>query len=270
MATNQVKEPHKLDADSYFAILPEWILDSDVSAQAIRLFALLNRYANQQGTCVPTQETLAKRMKCGDDTVARAAKELVAIGAIKITGRKKANGYRTSNLYTIRMTAPYKTNTANADIEVIDAPEIVEDQYLTDADTSIHTASARPGNTAPARPGNTAPARPKSESLNQSQLTKPMSLSSIAKKIALENWTPFKATSGESQKTIESRILQSLENGADEKQLAKGIKYLASNGKPVLPGSITDFLGRAAGASTPKGSIAADRSNLWDSVEETF
>jgi len=254
-ASKAVKEPHLLDQDQYFAMLPEWILDSDVSAQAIRLYALLNRYANAQGTCFPTQDTLATRMHASPDTVLRATKELMAIGALTVTHRRKENGEPTSNLYTLRFTQYHKKAVATK-VDRADAVE-VDRAGASQVDRADATqVSAR--------------ARYKSESLNDSHINQshPLSLSTIAKQIALDNWSPFKATSGEAQKTIEKRILQSLENGADKEQLGKAIKYLASNGQPILPGSITAFLGRASGVTPIKGSLAADAKTDWEKQSE--
>lgn len=256
MDTNQVKEPHSLEADQYFAMLPEWILDSDVSAQSIRLYALLNRYANAQGTCFPTQDTLAKRMRVSPDTVLRATKELMAIGALTVTYRRKENGEPTSNLYTLRMTQ-FRKKTVATEVDRKDA-EQVDRAGATQLDRTSATHVP-------------APVRYKSESLNQSHVNESHPpLSTIAKEIALENWSPFKASSGESQRTVINRILQSLENGADKQQLAKAINYLASNGQPILPGSITTFLGRANGATIAKGSMVADREVDWDSQSEVM
>ena len=256
MITNQLKEPHSLDADQYFAMLPEWILDSDVSAQAIRLYALLNRYANPQGTCFPTQDTLAKRMRVSPDTVLRATKELMAIGALTVTYRRKENGEPTSNLYTLRM-IQYRKKIDSSELDRKDATQL-DRKDATQLDRKDATQLP-------------APARYKSESFNQSHVNESHpSLSTLAKEIAINNWSPFKATSGESQKTVINRILQSLENGADHQQLAKAIKYLASNGQPILPGSITAFLGRAAGTNSIKGAIAADHEHDWTSESEVL
>ena len=39
----------EIQSREYFAIVPEWIVLADISSNAIRLYALLNRFANSQG-----------------------------------------------------------------------------------------------------------------------------------------------------------------------------------------------------------------------------
>jgi hypothetical protein len=105
----------EIHSDNYFAIVPEWIIDSDVSANAIRLYAILNRYANSRGQAFPTRATLAKRMSCSTDTVDRAKQELVEIGALTIQRRTTDAGDPTSNLYTIH-TFPVDNGENSADV----------------------------------------------------------------------------------------------------------------------------------------------------------
>lgn len=91
----------RLDADVTFAIVPEWILDADISANAVRLYAVLRRYADQDGACYPSRATLAGRLRVSRDTVDRAARELVDVGALEVEGRRTASGDRDSNLYRL-------------------------------------------------------------------------------------------------------------------------------------------------------------------------
>lgn len=105
----------EIRSDNYFAIVPEWIIDSDVSANAVRLYALLNRYANSRGQAFPTRATLAKRMGVSTDTVDRAKQELVEIGALTIQRRTSDAGDPTSNLYTIH-TFPVDNGENSADM----------------------------------------------------------------------------------------------------------------------------------------------------------
>jgi hypothetical protein len=66
-----------------FAIVPEWIIDSDVSDAAFHLYAVLLRYGHSSGTRMPSRATLARRLrKRSVDSVDRAMKKLVAIGAV--------------------------------------------------------------------------------------------------------------------------------------------------------------------------------------------
>lgn len=102
-------------ADGYFAIIPETILDTDVSAQAIRLYAVLRRYADQRtGHAHPSRKTLATRMRVRDvKTVDRAVADLERIGAVSTFPRyvgedgsvalvkDAAHPEQTSNGYTV-------------------------------------------------------------------------------------------------------------------------------------------------------------------------
>ncbi len=75
--------------EGYFAVVPEYVLDADVSPQAVRLYAVLRRYADQRTLrCHPSRETLAGRLHVSSPKVVdRASKELVAIGVLEIIPR---------------------------------------------------------------------------------------------------------------------------------------------------------------------------------------
>ena len=100
----------EVTADIKFSIIPEWVLDSGCSDKAIRLYAVLARYAdNDRLTADPGRGTLAKRMGCHRATVDRAVEELEALGAITKTRRVEGGKYQ-SSLYTIRRTDPSRTD----------------------------------------------------------------------------------------------------------------------------------------------------------------
>lgn len=94
----------RLSTDATFAVVPTWVLDSDVNAAAIRLYAVLGRYADQGGTCWPSRATLAARVRVSTDTVDRALRQLVGIGAVTITRRHGTDGSQTSSLYRLHVT----------------------------------------------------------------------------------------------------------------------------------------------------------------------
>lgn len=88
-----------------FAILPEWLLDAEVSDRAVRLYAVLARYADgETGTCFPSRTTLGKRLHCGVDAVDRAMRALIDYGAVTKEERRTPRGDQTSNTYTVRWT----------------------------------------------------------------------------------------------------------------------------------------------------------------------
>jgi len=100
--TDSINTAHAVDAQVYFAVIPEWVLDLPVSSAAIRVYCCLRRYAdNKTGECYPSRKALAMRSRCSIATVDRCVKELVDNGAIRVAKRKNAAGDWTSNLYTV-------------------------------------------------------------------------------------------------------------------------------------------------------------------------
>lgn len=92
----------KIIADNFFAIIPEWLLFADISPQAVRLYGVLRRYADRDGSCFPSRKRLASDLRMeSTKPVDRALKELVSIGAITIEHRHTEQGDLQSNLYTV-------------------------------------------------------------------------------------------------------------------------------------------------------------------------
>lgn len=91
----------EIRSEDYFAIIPEWLLHADISANAIRLYGILNRYANSNGHAWPSRKTIAAAMKCSTATVDRARDELVDAGALTVHQRLSDAGDPTSNLYIL-------------------------------------------------------------------------------------------------------------------------------------------------------------------------
>jgi hypothetical protein len=93
-----------LVVEDRFAIVPEWLLDADVSDAAIRLYAVLLRYGQSSGARMPGRATLARRLrKKSTDSVDRAMHELEQIGAVHVEHRY-AGGQRLTNLYHLKAT----------------------------------------------------------------------------------------------------------------------------------------------------------------------
>jgi hypothetical protein len=100
--SDSINTTHAVDAQVYFAVIPEWVLDLPVSSAAIRVYCCLRRYAdNKTGECYPSRKALAMRSRCSIATVDRCVRELVDNGAIRVAKRKNAAGDWTSNLYTV-------------------------------------------------------------------------------------------------------------------------------------------------------------------------
>lgn len=92
----------RITADNYFSIIPEWVLYSDITATAVRLYATLQRYADKDtGACHPSRATLAQKCNCTVKSIDRALAELISIGAVTKRQRVSANGDLTSNHYQV-------------------------------------------------------------------------------------------------------------------------------------------------------------------------
>lgn len=95
-------ESELVESDLKFSIVPEWLLDSAVSHKAIRVYAIIARYAdNQTMTAWPARATIAGRAKCTLKSVDRAITELVEVGALSKELRRDDTGQR-SSVYTLR------------------------------------------------------------------------------------------------------------------------------------------------------------------------
>ena len=93
----------KIKKGTQFGVIPEWIIYAPISAQAIRLYLVLSRYADNDGECYPSHSTLGKRMGVSVSTVKRAIKELEKINAVEVINRMKENGDYSSNLYRLNI-----------------------------------------------------------------------------------------------------------------------------------------------------------------------
>lgn len=73
--------------DGYFAILPEWVIDADISDRAVRLYAVLRRFAGGDLKARPSRRKLAARLRTSLSSVDRALSELQVIGAVTVRHR---------------------------------------------------------------------------------------------------------------------------------------------------------------------------------------
>ena len=105
-----------LNVEERFAIVPEWLLDADVSDTAIRLYAVLLRYGQSSGARMPGRATLAHRLrKKSVDTIDRAMRELVDIGAVVVEHRYDGP-QRLTNRYHLHARRP---NGLNGDADAV-------------------------------------------------------------------------------------------------------------------------------------------------------
>ncbi|CAB4142474.1 Helix-turn-helix domain containing protein [uncultured Caudovirales phage] len=91
----------EIRSTEYFAIVPEWVVHADISANAVRLYAILNRFANSRGHAWPSRKTIADLMRVSVATVDRAKDELVELGALTVEARTTPSGDPSSNLYIL-------------------------------------------------------------------------------------------------------------------------------------------------------------------------
>jgi len=97
--------------DRRFAIIDEWVLDLDISDRAVRLYAILMRYADKDTQkAFPSRKTLAERLRCSPASVDRASMELVEAGAMS-----KEQRYNNSLVYTLHTSSPVQTPVITGD-----------------------------------------------------------------------------------------------------------------------------------------------------------
>lgn len=91
-----------IQIDRRFAIIDEWVLDLDISDRAIRLYAVLARYADKEThKAFPSRGTLAKRLRCSSKSVDRAIQELIDAGLLS-----KEQRFNSSLVFTIHTVSP--------------------------------------------------------------------------------------------------------------------------------------------------------------------
>jgi len=104
----------QLVLEQRFAVVPEWVIDAEISDCAYRLYSVLLRYGQSSGCRMPSRATLAGRLHKGSkDTVDRALKELQAVGAV-VVQRRRRDGRNLTNRYLLMSTAPIARATSPA------------------------------------------------------------------------------------------------------------------------------------------------------------
>jgi len=93
---------NQIRTDRRFAIIDEWILDLSISDRALRLYAVLNRYADKDThKAFPSRRTLAERLNCSSKSVDRAINELIDAGLLE-----KEQRWNSSLMFTLTSGAP--------------------------------------------------------------------------------------------------------------------------------------------------------------------
>lgn len=94
--------------------IPAWWLDHpDLDADGFAVLAALATYADDEGTCWPSQSTLAGKLKRSRPTINRILQRLQDLGLVEITHRRGSNGARLSCLYRVRFSPAGPSTTSN-------------------------------------------------------------------------------------------------------------------------------------------------------------
>lgn len=93
-----------------FAIVPLWVMDRLIETgnpEALRLYVQLHRWtAGADHSCYPSRQKIADACGVTTKTIDRYVDALRTIGALDVQARWDAEGDRTSNCYTLRVTPP--------------------------------------------------------------------------------------------------------------------------------------------------------------------
>jgi len=102
---------NQIRTDRRFAIIDEWILDLPISDRALRLYAVLNRYADKDThKAFPSRRTLAERLNCSPKSVDRAINELIEAGLLE-----KEQRWNSSLMFTLTSGAPVSKGVDSGD-----------------------------------------------------------------------------------------------------------------------------------------------------------
>jgi DNA-binding transcriptional MocR family regulator len=80
-----------------FAIVPDSVLLAEISANGVRLWALLQRHSDPEGRCYPGRKRMAQLLGVSEDTITRAKRELAEAGLLLVKERFDAEGRRTTD-----------------------------------------------------------------------------------------------------------------------------------------------------------------------------
>ncbi|MGA7688793.1 MAG: helix-turn-helix domain-containing protein [Jiangellales bacterium] len=94
--------------DQPFALVPEWVIDTDISDAAFRVYSLLLRYGNTSGQRMPSRKLLAVRLHRSVDAVDRAVRELVGAGLLRVEHRR-AGRRNLTNRYHLTTADPQRS-----------------------------------------------------------------------------------------------------------------------------------------------------------------
>jgi hypothetical protein len=89
-----------------FQQIPNWVFESEVSATAVKLYLILRKNGdNKRGVSFWSRKKLAEQLGASTNTMDRAKKELLEMGALCQINRKNKDGDWTSNLYHVHVSS---------------------------------------------------------------------------------------------------------------------------------------------------------------------
>lgn len=83
------------------ARIPDWVLYAKISDRAVRVYAVLGRYADGDGKSFPSKTKLCGELHCTRPTLDAAITDLVSTGALIVRRRSRPDGSQTSNEYVL-------------------------------------------------------------------------------------------------------------------------------------------------------------------------
>lgn len=128
-----------------------WVFDdlidthgSSIGATGIAVYAALCRFANREGQCFPSVQTLAKRLALSPNTVRRALHKLEEVKLITVLHRVSADGGHQSNLYTLHRLRelPQKVRNGTPIPEPSLPQPVRPKEYTIEGNTTKETSSA--------------------------------------------------------------------------------------------------------------------------------
>lgn len=88
-----------------FAVVPEWVIDSELSDAAFRVYSLLLRFGNGSGNRMPSRKLLARRLHRSVDSIDRAMRELESATVVRVE-RRRQGAQNLTNRYHVRTSPP--------------------------------------------------------------------------------------------------------------------------------------------------------------------
>lgn len=191
--------------EDHFAMVPEWLLDAEITDCAVRLYAVLLRYGQSSGARMPARSTLAKRLhKKSTDTVDRSLKELTTIGAVVVEARFSGRE-RLTNRYLVRTSRPRRSDGTDASPPSVRLPVRGSRKFAaTRTEPTSRSNAGSPGRSSAATVAAGMRHNPQfsTENTPPSETTPSTARPSMAEECGIEDWNEFVADCGRRRRAI--------------------------------------------------------------------